>query len=290
ATSIWPCNHNLKSGRPLMITAADAGASTQVARREPSASTHEVIDTVEAHQTDHDQVDRNDEIEQPRHEKDQDAGNEGNDRRDMGDGQRHGGLSWVRMSKLRDVSAGSKLVRSTSALPLDMREIRDRSSGRADAVEQLEAVLAQLFLVGAVGDIDRHLVEEGIDMRAKPSHGAHGGFEVLARNRSARLIPRDIDGLGERPLFVLAVKCRIRLLGIGTSVFFLLDAKDVGGTLVAGEKILSVLGVEKLAQRLDPADDRDNTGRPASKMKDRVDQIVPRTLLAQLHFQPPIEK
>src|SRR3954465_11135828 len=96
-----------------MITAADAGASTQIARREPSASAHEVINTVEAHQTDHDQVDRNDEVEQPRHEEDQDAGNEGNDRRDMGNGQRHGRLSWVRVGKLRDVSAGSKLGRGS---------------------------------------------------------------------------------------------------------------------------------------------------------------------------------
>src|SRR3954465_267154 len=95
-----------------MITAADAGASTQIARREPSASAHEVINTVEAHQTDDDQVDRDDEVEQPRHEEDQDAGNEGYDRRDMGDSQRHGRLSWVRVGKLQDVAVVPSCRRS----------------------------------------------------------------------------------------------------------------------------------------------------------------------------------
>src|SRR3954464_13237869 len=102
----------------------------------------------------------------------------------------------------------------TSALSFDMREIRDRIRGLADAVEQLEAILAQLLLVGAVGDIHRHLVEEGIAVRTKLGQAARGCFKTLAPNGNARLIPRDTDGLGERPLFVLAIKCRLRLFGI----------------------------------------------------------------------------
>src|SRR3954469_12066168 len=85
----------------------------QARRWRSAGSAHEVIDTVEPHETDDDQVDRDDKVEQPRHEEDQDACNEGNKRRDMGDGQRHGRLSWVRVSKLRDVSAGSKLGRGS---------------------------------------------------------------------------------------------------------------------------------------------------------------------------------
>ena len=42
-------------------------------------------------------------------------------------------------------------------------------------------------------------------MRAQLGHGAHGRFEVLPRNSGGSLIPGDIDGLGERALFVLAV-------------------------------------------------------------------------------------
>src|SRR3979490_2680836 len=86
-----------------MITAAEANASAQMARRLPSTSFHEVINTVEPHQTNHDQVDRDDEVEQPRHDEDQDAGNEGNDRRNMGDSQRHGALL-LRVSKLQEVA------------------------------------------------------------------------------------------------------------------------------------------------------------------------------------------
>src|SRR3981189_3105979 len=86
-----------------MITAAEMGASAAMAGREPSASAHEVIDAVEAHETDHDHGDRDDEVEQPRHDEDQDAGNEGNDRRNMGDSQRHGALL-LRVSKLQEVA------------------------------------------------------------------------------------------------------------------------------------------------------------------------------------------
>jgi hypothetical protein len=40
-----------------------------------------MINTVQTHETDHDQVDRDDVVEQSWHEKDQDARKEGNERR-----------------------------------------------------------------------------------------------------------------------------------------------------------------------------------------------------------------
>src|SRR3974390_1311719 len=53
-------------------------------------STHEVMNGVETDETDQDQVDRDDIVQQPRHEQDQDPGNKPDQRRDMGNVQRHG--------------------------------------------------------------------------------------------------------------------------------------------------------------------------------------------------------
>ena len=54
--------------------------------------------------------------------------------------------------------------------------------------------------------------------------------------------------------------------------------------LVAGEQVLAVVGVEEFAQRLDPADDQHEIVL-AFKREHGIDKIVPRALLAQLHFQ-----
>src|SRR5215831_6300000 len=102
----------------------------------------------------------------------------------------------------------------TPRLPLDARKIGDRARGVADFIEQLEAVLAQLLLVGTVGDVDGDLVEEGIDVRAKLGHGAHGGLEVLARDGLRGLHARLFDRLRERLLLLLDVEPRIWWLKI----------------------------------------------------------------------------
>src|SRR5512139_14951 len=65
--SISPLHHNFKCGRRLMITRANAGASMPAHHR-VSASAHEVIDAVEPHEADNDQIDRDDEVEQSWHE------------------------------------------------------------------------------------------------------------------------------------------------------------------------------------------------------------------------------
>src|SRR6266516_5445384 len=52
-------------------------------------SADEMIDAVEADEADDDQVDGDDVVQQPRHEQDQNAGEEGNKRRDMGNGDGH---------------------------------------------------------------------------------------------------------------------------------------------------------------------------------------------------------
>ena len=53
------------------------------------------MNVVESHEADEDQVDRNNIIQQARHDEDQYAGNERNKRRHMGNGQRHGNLLGV---------------------------------------------------------------------------------------------------------------------------------------------------------------------------------------------------
>ena len=52
-----------------------------------------MINTVQTYETDHDQVDRDDVVEQSWHKEDQDARKEGNERRDMSDSKPYGGLS-----------------------------------------------------------------------------------------------------------------------------------------------------------------------------------------------------
>ena len=54
--------------------------------------------------------------------------------------------------------------------------------------------------------------------------------------------------------------------------------------LIAGEQVLAVLGVEEFAERLDAADDEEKIVL-AFEREDRIDQIVPRALLAELNFQ-----
>ena len=63
-----------------------------IAATEAAASAEEVIDAVEPGQPHDDQVDRDDEVQQTRHDQDQDAGDQGDQRRDVGDGQSHGDL------------------------------------------------------------------------------------------------------------------------------------------------------------------------------------------------------
>src|SRR5215510_11373421 len=81
------------SMRPaLMITAAGADARAQFGRPAAGVSADEVIDAVQSNEADDDQVDGHNVVQQSRHEQNQNAGDEGNERRDMGNGDGHGDL------------------------------------------------------------------------------------------------------------------------------------------------------------------------------------------------------
>jgi hypothetical protein len=54
-----------------------------------SVEVDEMVDAVETDQADKNEIDGDDEVEQPRHDQNQNAGNEGNERRDMGSGDDH---------------------------------------------------------------------------------------------------------------------------------------------------------------------------------------------------------
>src|SRR5271170_3031379 len=51
---------------------------------------HPVVDAIEPRQSDNNEIDRNDEVQQPRHDQNEDAGNKGDKRRDMFGGDDHG--------------------------------------------------------------------------------------------------------------------------------------------------------------------------------------------------------
>src|SRR5262245_47807332 len=180
--------------------------------------------------------------------------------------------------------SSNQLRRSIS--PLDAGEIGDRAGRLANFVEQFEPVFAQWL----VFHVDRDLVEESVDMGTKLGHGTHRGFKVLTRDRSGCFRLARLDCACQRTLLVLAIEGRVGLPDIFPRVALLFDADDVGGPLVAGKQILAVLGVEESSQRLDTADDRNHACLGAAQMKNGVDQIVPRSLIAQLHFEPLLEK
>src|SRR5512133_2583000 len=75
-----------------MITAADADARAQFGRPAAGASADEVIETVQSNEADDDEVDGDNVVQQSRHEQNQNAGDEGNQRRDMGNGNGHDDL------------------------------------------------------------------------------------------------------------------------------------------------------------------------------------------------------
>src|SRR5262249_43510267 len=86
------CDHgttNLDAPGPLMITAAGADARAQFGRPAAAASADEVIDAVQSNEADDDEVDGDNVVQQPRHDQDQNAGDEGDQRRDMGNGDGH---------------------------------------------------------------------------------------------------------------------------------------------------------------------------------------------------------
>src|SRR5262245_30623182 len=74
------------------------------------------------------------------------------------------------------------------------------------------------------------------------------------------------------------------------AVLLLLDADNICGTFVASEQVLAILRLEKLRQCLDAEDDRDDAYLSAAKIKHRVYKVMPRSFIAQLHFEPLIEK
>ncbi len=85
-------------------------------------------------------------------------------------------------------------------------------------------------------------------------------------------------------LFILLVKLRVGRAGIFALVLFLLDANDVGRALIASEQVLAVFGIEEFSQCLDAADDEQEIVL-TFQCEYRIDQIVPRALLAELDFE-----
>ena len=61
-----------------------------------------MIDAIEPHQSDDNEIDRDDEVQQPRHDQNEDAGDKGDKRRDMGGGDDHGFASGLGAFQGRD--------------------------------------------------------------------------------------------------------------------------------------------------------------------------------------------
>ena len=96
-----------------------------------------------------------------------------------------------------------------------------------------------------------------------------------------------VENHGERLLLDLALvvhDLEIGRLVVGAPVLLLLDAQDVGRAAIAGEQVLAVLGVEEAAERLDAADDHEQVVL-AFEREHGIDEIVPRTLVAEIDLQ-----
>ena len=92
------------------------------------------------------------------------------------------------------------------------------------------------------------------------------------------------DGSSERLFFIDLEQRGIRRTGEGTLVLLLLDGQNVGRALGAGQQVFAVVTVEELAERFNAAHDHQQIVL-TFKSKHRVNQIVPRTLIAQLNLQ-----
>ena len=68
------------------------------------------------------------------------------------------------------------------------------------------------------------------------------------------------------------------------AVLLFLGAQDVGGAAIAGEQVLAVVAVEESPERLDAADDHQQIVL-AGQREHRVDEIVPRALVAQIDLE-----
>src|SRR5215213_5878176 len=143
----------------------------------------------------------------------------------------------ARLAKRRLLFLSQRSPSGRGWLALDLREIRHRARCGAQRVEKLEAVLAQGGIVG----VDRHLVEEGVDRRAKAREGEHRAFEILFCDGFARGLALGDERFPERELLGLAQEVDVGRGVVGARILLLLDAQDVRGAAVAGEEVPAVL-------------------------------------------------
>src|SRR6266480_581409 len=122
-------------------------------RRSASANARPSAQKSQADEPHHDQINRHDDVQQPRNDEDEDAGNEGDDRLQMIDGERHG-VSPGEMATTETPSAqsGSSTLaarpdRNQRISAFDPGEVRHGPRRLANLVEKLEAVLAQLLII-----------------------------------------------------------------------------------------------------------------------------------------------
>src|SRR5262249_2532559 len=92
-------------------------------------------------------------------------------------------------------------------LSLDTGEIGDCAGRLANFIEQVESILPELIVL----DIDRHPVEERIDVRTELGHWTHRGFEVLSADSGVRLPFDGIDRVGQCRFFLLPIERWLRL-------------------------------------------------------------------------------
>ena len=137
---------------------------------------------------------------------------------------------------------------------------------------------------GASSTFTVTLSKNASHMRAQLGHRRHGGGEILARHGGRGLGRRGVDRLDQFPLLGLPVEPVLGGALVFRIVALFLDAQDVGGALVAGQQVFPILGVEKFAQRLDPADDEEQVVL-AFEGEHGIDEIVAGTLLAELDLE-----
>src|SRR5690606_11998697 len=89
--------------------------------------------------------------------------------------ERPSGAPWTATRLARYERADLPLSGGGKESAGDLGEVGDGLGGGADAVQEPQAVFAELRIVG----VHRHRIEERIDGLAQERHGAHGGFEIL---------------------------------------------------------------------------------------------------------------
>ena len=171
-------------------------------------------------------------------------------------------------------------------LPRNLGEIRHGERGGADLGEQREAVGAQRGGIGPSATLTVTLSKNASTGARSSASARMAPAKFSTLMAAARVLLHLLDGRVQRPLLRLAQQREHRRRRRSSSCP---SSPRRGGcwsrACTPASRLAPSSVLQELAQRLDPLDDQRQVVLPAQR-EHRIDQVVPRPLLAQVHLEP----